>query len=447
MTFILQIIIGIFVLGILVFIHELGHFLAAKACKIGVLSFSIGFGKPLLRKTYGNTEYRISAIPFGGYVHMKGEHPDDKHEQSDDEFMSKPVWQRAFVAISGPAANILSSIAFLWIIYLVGVPHPTYLDQPIVGDVVTNSPAAQAGILPGDIITSINSIPTNSWEEIQQKHLAFQDPVYTVTYIRKGVEKNTTIKLKSSKKMDMFNSSPTGLLPSFPARVGKIMPDSPAEKAGLQENDLIVAIDNTTIYSWFQIPKMVTAYDPLYGSLQVVIQRGEKNIIKNITPKFNESEKRYLLGFGYAEPDTRIVQYPLGTAFSKALDKSWEYTTMIFKVLGKIASAAISPKQLAGPVGIIQMSGAVALDSIIDLINLMALIGINLGVLNLFPLIITDGGVLLFLIIESLRRKPLSLKTQLLVNRIAIVFFIALFLFVTFNDIERIPTLFRLMGR
>ena len=255
MTFLLQIIIGIFVLGILVVIHELGHFLVAKACNIGVLSFSIGFGKPIYKKKIGETEYRISSIPFGGYVHMKGEHPEDAQQQSEDSFMSKPVWQRASVAIAGPGANIVFSILFLWLVFIIGVPHDTYLDRPVVGSVVDSSAAYDAGFAPGDSIVAINSVPVSTWEEIQSK-LAYQEPEYEITYTRKGITKNTLLRL-NRKKADMLNSSPTGLMASYPAQIGVVNDDSPADKIGLQKKDFIISINNTPIYSWFQVSDIV----------------------------------------------------------------------------------------------------------------------------------------------------------------------------------------------
>jgi regulator of sigma E protease len=234
-----------------------------------------------------------------------------------------------------------------------------------------------------------------------------------------------------------------GIEPVYQPIIGAITPGSAAEKQGIKSQDMILAIDNQTIISWTQIPDLVTQYNPAFGPMQLVIMRQDAVVILSVKPEYSKEYKRYLLGIA---PATEIVHYGPVEALPRALEKSWEYTTLIFSMLSKLAHHDVSPKQLAGPVGIIQMSGAAALGSIVFLLNFMALIGINLGVLNLFPLIITDGGVLFFLLIESVRRKPLPLKAQLMLNRIAIAFFITLFLFVTFNDIMRIPTLFKMMG-
>jgi regulator of sigma E protease len=175
------------------------------------------------------------------------------------------------------------------------------------------------------------------------------------------------------------------------------------------------------------------------------VRRGNSLVNAVIAPEFKRDAKRYLIGIAPQTPPTMKVRYPLGEAVPKTFHKSWEYTTMIFDVIGKLISKQVPPQQLAGPVGIVQMSGLVAMGGLSPVLDFMALIGINLAVLNVLPLVITDGGVLLFLLIESIRRKPLSVKNQMLINRIAIAFFIFLFLFVTYNDIKRIPELLKLV--
>lgn len=443
MTLLLQIIIGLFVLGILVLIHELGHFIIAKACGVRVITFSIGFGRPLFTKIIGTTEYRISSIPFGGYVHMAGEHPEDSHVGAKDEFTSKPVWQRASVAIAGPASNVITSILFLWLLYTIGVQSQVYQKNTIIGTVEKESPALKAGLEPGDSIVSINNSSVNNWNQIKKK-FTLQEAVYEISFTRKGEKKNVTIEMSYDEEGDIPKFPLVGLEPVFPPRIGEVTSGSPAEKNGILPDDQILAIDNITINTWSQIPELVSNYDTIFGPMQIVIMRNDSVVTIHALPSYNKDYKRLLLGIA---PATETVRYGMIEAIQKALEKSWEYTTLIFDMLSKLAKRKVSPKQLAGPVGIIQMSGAAALGSLSFLLNFMALIGINLAVLNMFPLIITDGGVLFFLIIESVRKKPLTLKTQLLLNRIAIAFFIALFVFVTFNDIMRIPKIFKIWGK
>lgn len=451
--FILQLIIGIFVLGILVLIHELGHFIVAKACGIRVLSFSIGFGKPLINKKYGDTEYRISAIPFGGYVHMAGEHPEDNQEGAGDEFTSKPIWQRAAVAIAGPVFNIVFSIFFLWIFFMKGEPHSIYLDTPLIGNVKEFSPASEVGFLPGDTIIAINGNPVQNWEDIKY-HFALQEESYAIDICRRNEKKSYTIKHKSFDAKELFNTPYLGLEPPYPAKVGAIIAGSQAEKYGIKPDDYIIAIDNTTIFSWQQFSSLTANFNPYYGNMQIVINRADSTIVLSAKPKYDPKEKKYMLGVGPAAAPKRTIQYSPIRAIPKTFEKSWGYTTMVFRVLPKLPKILLkifirptTPQGIAGPVGIVQMSGIVAFGGLLGLLDFMALIGINLGILNLFPLIITDGGMLFFLLIEAFRRKPLSLKTQLFLNRIAIAFFITLFVFITFNDIIRMFQLNKLLGK
>ncbi|MBN1982113.1 MAG: RIP metalloprotease RseP [Chitinivibrionales bacterium] len=437
MLLLLQIIIGIFVLGVLVLLHELGHFLAAKSFKIRVITFSIGFGKPLFRKTYGQTEYRLSAIPFGGFVHMAGEQPEEGRSPAPDDFTSKPVWQRACVAAAGPVANMISSIFFLWLVYIIGVPHDTYLDNTTIGTVDRSSPAWQAGIEPGDSILAVNGKKVADWNEIGDL-FSRQDKTYTVLFMRKGIEYTKTIQMPFIDER-LPTSVTAGMQPSYPPVVGSISPQSAAQRSGFKPNDTIVKIDTTDIYSWIQVSTLISAFDTTQPGITFEIKRDGAPLTLQTKPDYNYQEKRFMLGIGPAQSKTRTVSYPPRQAVDLALAKTWDYTTMIFDVLSKLFNKTISAKQLSGPIGIIQMSGVVALGSFVSLLNFIALIGINLAVINLFPLIITDGGVLLFLLIEAVRRKPLPISAQMLLNKIAIAFFIMLFLFVTFNDIIRIP--------
>ncbi|MGB7569868.1 MAG: RIP metalloprotease RseP [Chitinivibrionales bacterium] len=443
MTILIQIIIGLVILGILVVIHELGHFLMAKAWHIRVLAFSIGFGKPLFKKNIGETEYRISSIPFGGYVHMAGEQPEEGKTVEPGDFNSKPTWQRALVALAGPLANFIFALVFLVVMFLVGVDKPVFLKRPIIGAVSDSSVAKQAGFFPGDSIIAINNHPIESWEDIQTI-LGSRSAVYKVVLIRTSRKDSINLVMPRIYGRDIPKQPAGGLLPPYPAVVGSVTAGSPAHKAGLRINDVIVSINDGKIYSWPQLSAIILHYDSLAGPFKFVVRRADSLVNTTIAPEYKRDAKRYLIGIAPQNPRTIRVSYPLNEAVLKTFHKSWEYTTMIFDVIGKLISKQVPPQQLAGPVGIVQMSGLVAMGGLSPILDFMALIGINLAVLNVLPLVITDGGLLFFLLIETIRRKPLSVTHQMLINRIAIGFFIFLFLFVTYNDILRIPELFKL---
>ncbi|MBD3345764.1 MAG: RIP metalloprotease RseP [Chitinivibrionales bacterium] len=440
------IVLGLIILGILVFVHELGHFLMAKWCGIRVLAFSLGFGKAFFKKKVGETEYRISMIPFGGYVHMAGEHPEDDGEGDPAEFNAKPIWQRAAVAFSGPFANVLFSFFLVWLVFIVGVEHPVYLDKPDVGWVSDGSPAAETGIQSGDKIISMDGNTIKSWNNIDDM-FARQENDYALTLKRNDSTLTRTLRMPPVKGSDIPEYPSGGLLPAAPAKIGQVSPGSPADKAGFKSGDRVVKINGETIHSWYHLSELISKYDSENGPMEFVVQRNDSLKALTVIPEFDKQEERYLVGIGMGNIETRTIRYSALSAVPKALEKCWEYATMIYTMVRKLVLREVSVRQLAGPVGIVQMSGAIALAGLIPIMNFMALIGINLAILNLLPLIITDGGLLLFLAIEGIRGKPLSLKSQLLINRIALAAFIVLFMLVTLNDISRIPDLFRMFNR
>ncbi|MBD3343762.1 MAG: RIP metalloprotease RseP [Chitinivibrionales bacterium] len=432
---ILQIIIGILILGILVLIHEAGHFLAAKANGIRVLTFSIGFGPPLFTWSRGedNTQYQISSIPFGGYVHMAGENPEEENPEPDS-FSAKPVWRRAVVAIAGPAANLVFSFILLFALFLAGTQHSLYLDNTTIGAVAENSPAARTELQPGDSIVALNGNPVGSWEGIQ-KLLTRVSPPFSLTVIRNS--EPTTVQLGSPR--DKSTPDPIyGLRPPFPAVIGGVVENSPAEKFDIPENSRILEVNGENIHSWFQFTDIIMDYDTVMGPLSLTLKKNERTFTVEMTPEYSESRERYLLGLKPAQPETQVIRYPPGKSIERAANRSWEYATLIFVVIKKLITGEVDTGQLAGPVGIVQMSAAAADVGLQAVLAFTALIGINLAILNLLPLVITDGGMLLFLAIEKIRGRPLSTKKRALINRIAVAFFIALFLYVTLNDLLRI---------
>ena len=445
-SILIAVVAGLLILGVLVFVHELGHFAAAKAFGVRVLTFSLGFGAPLIRKIVNGTEYRIGSIPLGGYVHMAGEHPEDASKHAPDEFTSKPIWQRAVIAIAGPGANIVFSILALWVMFLFGEHRSTYLDNTVVGAVADSSLSQRAGLLPGDILVSMNAKKVSTWDEVAAMFMR-QDERYVVLFSRNATVDSVVIVPPRISGAAIPTNMTAGLSPAFPPIIGVVNGGSPAAHAGLLPGDSICSINNLPIVSWFQISQIVGRFDSSAQTMPLTIERNGIFITVQLRPLFDSAEKRYIVGIKAADAVFRVVQVGPVEAVSKALQKTWEYTTMIFDTVGKLVSRKVSAQQLSGPIGIVQMSGAAASAGIVPLLSFTALIGINLAILNLLPLIITDGGMLLFLFLEAIRRKPLSKKSQLLINRIAIAFFMALFLYVTFNDIIRAPQMFQMFGK
>ncbi|MFP4165361.1 MAG: RIP metalloprotease RseP [Chitinispirillaceae bacterium] len=430
MNVLLTIVFGLIILGILVFVHELGHFIAAKANGIRVLTFSLGFGNALVKKQYGETEYRISSIPFGGYVRMAGEDP-EKQENQPGDYNTKPIWQRAIVAFAGPFSNVLFAAIFLWIAYMNGVERPQYLEDTTVGAIMENSSAREAGFLPGDSIIAVNDQTVESWEDIQEL-LMRREESYTFTIIRNSQRQQISFQIQYDNGEVIG-----GLVPPIPPVIGQVDSGSAAAQAGLKQGDTVLFLNGDSVYSAVQLTMRINQWEQGSDPIDLRIKRDDLLLNISTAPNLNEQRKP-VLGVTIASPPTQRITYGPVKSLQMSLNRTWEFTTLVFRVIGMLFTGRASTQELAGPVGIIQISGQVAQQSFSAILIFMALLGVNLALINLLPLVITDGGVLLFLLIEAIRGRPLSVQTQSLINKIAIAFFLALFLFLTFNDVLRI---------
>ncbi len=446
----IQVLLGILVLSFLVLLHELGHFIAAKLVKIPVLKFSIGFGKPIISKKIGETEYQIAPILFGGFVQMEGDEPG---KTTADGFNSRPIWQRAFVAVSGPLVNLVTAFIFLVIMYLHGVPNATYLDHTNIGFITPHS-AADGYLQAGDSVISINGEVVSNWQDLD---LALKDlsSSHAILFVRNGKKDSVTFKISipDPNKIDEFDH---GLLPLLPAVIGSIGPDSPAKNAGLVEGDTIISISGLPIVSWYDIsPSIEKLCTPESNSVTMIIKNGtEKSVV--VSPKFTpletpkkkwgkkESENdslpkgRYIAGIG-PRTEQYIRKLPFSDSIEKSVDTWKKYFFMIFDVFGKLFSGEVQVGHLSGPISIIMISGTAAQAGIAALLNFMALISVNLGVLNLMPLVITDGGILALLLVEFIIRKPVPEKVHQVLASTFTALFLLLFIFISFYDVIRIP--------
>ncbi|MDR0304500.1 MAG: RIP metalloprotease RseP [Chitinispirillales bacterium] len=434
--------IGLFVLGILVFIHELGHFLAAKFCKIPVITFSIGFGKRIFYKKVGETTYQIAAIPFGGYCALEGEHPKNEEELTENSFDKRPIWQRALVVIAGPVFNIITAYIFLAIMYMNGVPHAPYLDTNVVGFVSEESPAF-GKVKVNDKIISINGKEILDWQNIHEK---FSDL---------SKEHSVLLKRGNDTVLALFNipfpdprsleGKGSGIYPPIPPVVGMVEPHSVAEAAGLLSGDSIIYINDMEISCWQMVSEAIGKYDASFGAISVVVFRSGDIIDLSVIPKYSDENKRYLIGISMANPSASIKKYSFEKSLKLAYGDCIKYSVLIFDTMKKLLTLVVSPQYLSGPVGIMQMSGAAAQSGLSSLLQLLALIGINLGILNLMPLVITDGGVLSLLLIEAITRKQIPFKVREKLTVVFTVGFLCLAVFVTFADIMRFDTIEKLL--
>jgi regulator of sigma E protease len=417
----------------MVFIHELGHFAVAKWVGVKVHTFSIGFGKKLIKFKRGDTEYALSAIPFGGYVAMAGESPDEGGYGNSDEFRQKPIPARLAIAVAGPLTNLVFAIALLFGLYVTGVQEPK--TTMTVGEVEEGSAAAAAGVRVGDEIVSLNGKSQAGWEQFMQDVAMEGGHPAQLALRRNG--KDTVVSM-TSQINPKFGIAFSGISPEADVEIEKVIKGKPAEAAGLMQDDKILAVDGIKIPSATSLIEMVNGSkgQPITISL---VRKGEKKDVQ-VTPVMDDQSKRFIVGiYPRVIVPTELVKRGPAAAFRKSLEKNWESGTMVLRTLSGIITGKIKPKALSGPIGIVQMIAGSLRQSVQKFLEFMALLNTNLAVLNILPLAITDGGLVVFLLLEAIRRKPLSLNTQSIINRVGISFFLVLFLFVTFQDIIRIP--------
>jgi regulator of sigma E protease len=431
-SFLTSVIVVVIVLGIMILVHELGHFVAAKLFHVRVLTFSIGFGKRLFGYKYGDTDYRVSLLPLGGYVKMAGDDPSEVREGHPDEFLAKPRWQRFIIAIMGPSMNVLMAVVLLAGLYRFHYPKPAYMEQPArVGEVDPGSPAAQAGIEPGDLIVRLGSLQNPKWEDLRMKILMTAGETRPVEVQRDGGQLNLTLTPKATGPDQIGDA---GLMPCIPGKIGEVAAGKPADRAGLKEGDRIIALDGRDIPCWQQLSATIQKTEGKPVSL--LVERDGKQFQVSVTPYLGESGEgeKWLIGVGYRS-DVVVRQLPLGDAIATAVDDNVRNCLVTFDVLGRIITRRMSPKSLSGPIGIAQISGEAYRAGIPELLMLVSFISLQLGIFNLLPIPILDGGMILVLLIEGLMRRDMSLEVKERFAQIGIVFLLLLAVFVTYNDI------------
>ncbi len=421
----------LFVLGILVFVHELGHFLAAKRAGVFVETFSIGMGPKLLKKKVGDTEYCLSAIPLGGYVKMKGENPDEETTGAADELQSKPILARFSIFVAGPLMNILLALLLVSFVYYIGIEEPKYLDEtPLIGWVEEDSPAAKSGLLPNDIITTVGGKTVNTWEQAMLMIASTGDKPLEIGFQRHASPMTITVTPELIKSL---GAGYIGIQPVMKAIVGSLSPGFPAEKAGMQIGDEVIALNGTPIVHWLQMAHFVHAR-PEQELTVKLIRKGETIELK-VTPK-KQGEFGY---FGISpEQDTVLKKYGLTESISKGFKRCWELTALTFDMLRRLFTWQASVKSIGGPIMIAQMSGEAARQGASDLISFIGVVSLSLGIFNLLPIPVLDGGHIFLLLVEFLNRRPLSMKRRELAQKIGLLILIPLIVFIFYNDITRL---------
>lgn len=433
------------VLGFMILIHEFGHYAVAKLLGVRVEVFSIGFGKRLFGFAKGDTDYRISAIPLGGYVKMSGENPMDERTGDPAEFMSHSRWHRFLIAIAGPSMNILLAIFLLTAVYMVHYEYAVFLDKPaVIEGVKHDSPADKAGLRPGDRIVKIEDIDNPTWEQLKPREWLSPNQPLSVS-IQRGdqVFQKTVVPVAiTSSKVGS-----AGWFPEDPVIVGQTEAGTPAGNAGLKEDDRIVALDGKPLAS---IETMIEQLQQTKDKpVDLTVMRGNQTLNFHLTPILAKTEdpkeQRYRLGF-IAKSETKVTKLPFSQALTLSLEQNKKYSLLILELAKKIVQGKVSLRAVSGPIGIAQDAGYAAQQKgWTPLLELTAGISLNLGIINLLPIPILDGGVILFLFIEGLMRRDVSLRIKERVYQAAFVFLVLFAVMVIYNDLMK--TLPGLMDR
>lgn len=415
------------VLGILVFVHEFGHYAVAKLCGVRVEIFSLGFGKRLWGFRKGDTDYRISLLPLGGYVKMSGENPMEARTGDPGEFTSHPRWQRFLIAIAGPAMNIILAIVVLTGVYIFHHEYPAFSKLPVnVFFVAPNSPAEKAGIKPGDRIIKVDDIKNPDWNQALTEIALSPNQPLNVT-VRRG---DQTIDMKVTPEMtDPDRGGEIGLI--FPEVVGTLEPGYPSAKAGIRRNDILLAVNGTSVRDTEEVLKALQ--DANGAPVQLKIWRNGQDLTFTVKPELDQAINKYRLGFGVMA----VERLPFPQALRSAYEECKTNSLLIFKLVGKMIEKKVSIKQMSGPIGIAKISGEAAKQSFSDLMWVMALISINLAIFNLLPIPILDGGLMLLLLIEGIMRRDIKQEVKERVYQAAFVFLLLFAAVVIYNDLAK----------
>jgi len=471
------------VLGILILIHELGHFTVAKLLGIEVEIFSIGFGPRLLglrrkegrwrftlgspsggqkasgegpveggavqdeprSEEAGGTDYRLSMLPLGGYVKMRGENPDESLAGDPREFLSRPKLQRFAVLVMGAATNIVAAVVLMTLVYHAGIPVPAYVGRPaVVGIVVPDSPASRAGIEPDDRILRVGDEDIRTWEDLQTAVLLSPGQLRTVTLERSGESLTREIRLES---VTAYEIGYAGILPVMRAQVMEVEQGSPADQAGLRPGDRVLEVDGRPISH----PEMATRVlrKSVGVPVQLLLEREGRRTGIAVVPAEREGQGR--IGIRWSDaPEETLRKYPMAGALGASLRWNWKNVDLVFITIRKLFTRELSLRTMSGPIDIYKISGQTFREGWKHFLQFMALVSLQLGVINLLPFPVLDGGHIFILFVEGVIRRDLSLRIKDRLMQVG--FYLLLLLMGTIiyldiaknsNNFERIRNLFQ----
>ena len=432
----------IIALGLLIFIHEFGHFIMAKRAGVCVEVFSLGFGPRIIGFKIGETDYRLSLLPLGGYVKMRGEEPGDEKEEKDPRsFAGKGVFARAKIVFCGPLMNCILAFLLMPIVFMIGKPEPAFLQEPpVVTDVRAESPAETAGLIKGDVIVSVDGKGVETWDGVLNKILLSPNEALEFDIEREGQPMTVDVAVG---ELPEVRGGYVGIEPMLfegaEPYVGDVKAGAAAAAAGIVRGDLIVSFGGQKVYDWLDLTRLVN--DSGGKETEVTVDRGGELIPMPVTAKYDDKFGRYIIGITKDRMSgitMKVRKYGFVAAIVRGTKENVKLLRLTFDVLKKLFTGKLSFKVIGGPVIIAKASAAAAATGLSNFIYFLAFLSMQLSILNLFPIPVLDGGQLVFLGFEAVLRRPLSAKVRMVAHQVGFVFLISLMLLITINDIDNV---------
>jgi regulator of sigma E protease len=438
-------------LGALVIVHECGHYLIARLCGIKVLRFSIGFGPPLWKRRIGRdeTEWVLAAVPLGGYVKMLDEREGEvAPEELGRAFNRQSVWRRNAVVVAGPLANFLFAILLYWLLFMHGVQEA----RPVVALPPSGTPAASAAFESGETIRAIDGEPVTSWQDVRWRmlQLALERRQVKVEVLNRSDQINWRTLDLSAFDAEQLEGDTLALIglqlyrPEISPVIGQIVSGSVAERAGLQAGDRILDANGKAILTWDGLVGQVRAHSG--RELRLTYQRGDERREVALVPEAVQQNGSTVGRIGAAAKLDRqaldklvtVVRYGAASALAKAVEKTWDTSVFSLRMLGRMLVGQVSWKNISGPVTIADYAGQSAQLGLVSYLNFLALISISLGVLNLLPIPLLDGGHLMYYTVEIFKGSPVSDRVMEIGQKLGLTLLLVLMAFAFYNDINRL---------
>lgn len=421
------------VLGIIVLVHEFGHFMAARIVGVKVETFSFGMGKRLFGKKIGDTDFRVSLFPIGGYVKLSGEEDYDEKDPKPYDFHSKNRAQKIFILFMGPLMNVVLAVLILTSLNITGVESEVYkFEPPFIGLIEPDSPAEKAGLKTGDLILEVNGEHVKNWKDLELEIGSNPDLPVKIHYRRGLRDFYTVVNVRGDSK---YNIGEIGIFWDFKVQIFEVLKDSPAESAGLMKNDIILEISGKTVNP-LNIIHLISSN--AVKPVMMKILRGKKRLYKSVTPRLGKDKKGEIGVQLIKYSPVKVKKYRLFGAISKSFKDIKRLTTMVFSAFKKMIIGKLSPKNLSGPIEIAKFSQKAIESGISEFFMVIAFISLQLGIINLFPIPALDGGHMMIYSVEAIIRREFSMKVKAALINTGFLLLLLLMGFVIMNDIAKI---------